>query len=307
MTWAPVTMRWPEQATQWMGGLTAAKDLAGAELVSTAQRLAGLDGLASTNPGPVGDAAKGAIAAGRAALTEQLGQAPACLVVTPFQSGIGQGRGYQRFLSAPNVLEHLAKKLEDVSDTGRPAGSQYALSILFLGTRLEQLASSLSRFNALLPIPDLVRTERRAQHLTKLETEKWEIPGAGPLPRWQALPLERCTVVKAAKQSMAGQLAVLESYAADSSPLGDLAALATRKAAQQQGRDQQLAELKDLLAGGNPEVSMQARLIGPGNTSELRRELLAGAAPGHEWVLCAGLMLVGSKEGLSFVQELVGL
>ncbi|KAA0983769.1 hypothetical protein [Pseudomonas sp. ANT_J28] len=307
MSWAPVTMRWPEQATQWMGGLSAAKDLAGSELVSTAQRLAGLDGLASTNPGPVGGAAKGAIAAGRAALAEQLGQVPACLVVTPFQSGIGQGRGYQRFLSAPNLLEHLANKLEDVTDTGRPAGPQYALSILFLGTRLDQLATSLSRFNALLPIPDLVRTERRAQHLVKLETEKWEIPGAGPLPRWQALPLERCTVVKAAKQSMAGQLAVLESYAADSSPLGDLAALATRKVAQQQGRDQQLADLKALLAGGNPDVSMQARLIGPGNTSKLRRELLAGDAPGHEWVLCAGLMLVGSKEGLSFVQELVGL
>lgn len=307
MTWAPVTMRWPEQATQWMGGLSAAKDLAGGELASTAQRLAGLEGLASTNPGPVGDAAKDAITAGRAALAEQLGQAPACLVVTPFQSGVGQGKGYQRFLSAPNLLEHLAKKLDDVSDTGRPVGPQYALSILFLGTRLEQLASSLSRFNALLPIPDLVRTQRRAQHLVKLETEKWEIPGAGPLPRWQALPLERCTVVKAAKQSIAGQLAVLESYAADSSPLGDLAALATRKVAQQQGRDQQLADLKALLAGGNPDVSMQARLIGPGNTSELRRELLAGDAPGHEWVLCAGLMLVGSKEGLSFVQELVGL
>ena len=307
MTWAPVTMRWPEQATQWMGSLSAAKDLASGELLGTAQRLAGLDGLASTNPGPVGDAAKGAISAGRAALAEQLGQAPACLVVTPFQPGVGQGRGYQRFLSAPNLLEHLAKKLDDVTDTGRPAGPQYALSILFLGTRLEQLASSLSRFNALLPIPDLVRTQRRAQHLSKLEIEKWEIPGAGPLPRWQALPLERCTVVKAAKQSMAGQLAVLESYAADSSPIGDLAALAARKAAQQQGRDQQLADLKDLLAGGNPEVSMRARLIGPGNTSELRRELLTGDAPGHEWVLCAGLMLVGSKEGLSFVQELVGL
>jgi hypothetical protein len=307
MNWAPVTMRWPEQATQWMGELSAAQDLASGELVSTALRLTGLDGLTSTNPGPVGDAAKGAIAAGRAALAEQLGQAPACLVVTPFQSGIGQGSGYQRFLSAPNLLEHLAKKLDDVTDSGRPSGPQYALSILFLGTRLDQLASTLSRFNALLPIPDLVRTERRAQHLVKLETEKWEIPGAGPLPRWQSLPLERCTVVKAAKQSMVGQLAVLESYAADSSPLGDLAALATRKAAQQQGRDQQLDDLKALLAGGAEDSSMRARLIGPGNTSELRRELLAGDAPGHEWVLCAGVMLVGSKEALSFVQELVGL
>ncbi|WP_085649250.1 MULTISPECIES: hypothetical protein [unclassified Pseudomonas] len=307
MTWAPVTMRWPEQATQWMGGLSAAKDLATGELVSTAQRVAGLEGLASTNPGPVGDAAKGAIEAGRAALAEQLGQVPACLVVTPFQSGIGQGTGYQRFLSAPNVLEHLARKLEDATDSGRPAGPQYALSILFLGTRLEQLASGLSRFNALLPIPDLVRTERRAQHLMKLESDKWEIPGAGPLPRWQTLPLERCTVVKAAKQTMAGQLAVLEGYAADSSPLGDLAALAARKVAQQQGRDQQLADLKNLLAEGNPDVSIRARLIGPGNSSELRQELLSGDAPGHEWVQCAGMLLVGTKEGLSFVQELVGL
>jgi len=307
MTWAPVTMRWPEQATQWMGGLSAAKNLATGELASTAQRLAGLNGLASTNPGPVGDAAKGAIEAGRAALAEQLSQVPACLVVTPFQSSIGQGTGYQRFLSAPNVLEHLARKLEDATDSGRPAGPQYALSILFLGTRLEQLASGLSRFNALLPIPDLVRTERRAQHLLKLESDKWELPGAGPLPRWQTLPLERCTVVKAAKQSMAGQLAVLEGYAADSSPLGDLAALAARKVAQQQGRDQQLADLKNLLAEGNPDVSIRARLIGPGNSSELRQELLSGDAPGHEWVQCAGMLLVGTKEGLSFVQELVGL
>lgn len=51
MTWAPVTMRWPEQATAWIGDLSAAKDLAGHELASTAQRLAGLNGLVSTNPG----------------------------------------------------------------------------------------------------------------------------------------------------------------------------------------------------------------------------------------------------------------
>ena len=41
--WAPVTMRWPEQATQWVDGLGAAKELAGGELASTALRLASLD------------------------------------------------------------------------------------------------------------------------------------------------------------------------------------------------------------------------------------------------------------------------
>ena len=259
------------------------------------------------NPGPVGAAAAGAIAAGRAALAGQMGDAPACLAVTPFQSGIGQGRGHQRFLSAPNLLQQLADKLTDAGDGGLPIGPQYALSILFLGTRYDQLADTLARFNALLPIPDLVRTERRARHLAQLETEKWVMPQAGPLPRWQSLPLERCTVVKAAKQSMAGQIAVLESYAADSSPMGDLAALAGRKAAQQQGRDQQLNDLKALLAGGNADHSMRARILGPGNTTELRRSLLEGEAPGHEWVLSAGVLLVGSHQGLSFVRELVGL
>ncbi|UZD95754.1 hypothetical protein LOY64_01715 [Pseudomonas corrugata] len=307
MSWTSVTMRWPEQATQWMGDLDAAKDLASGELVNTAQRLSGLDGMTSTNPGPVGAAAESAIAAGRVALAGQMGEAPACLTVTPFQSGIGQGRGHQRFLSAPNLLQQLANKLVDNTDPGRPAGPQYALSLMFLGTRYDLFAETLARFNTLLPIPDLVRTERRARNLSRLEAEKWEIPSAGPLPRWQSLPLERCTLVKAAKQSMAGQLAVLESYAADSSPMGDLAALASRKAAQQQGRDQQLDDLKALLAGGNADHSMRARIIGPGDNTELRRLLLEGEAPGHEFVLSAGVLLVGSLQGLSFVRELVGL
>jgi hypothetical protein len=307
MTWAPVTMRWPEQATQWMADLDAAKNLAGGELASTAQRLAGLDGLATTNPGPVGGAAAGAIATGRAALGSQLGEAPACLAVTPFQSGIGQGRGNQRFLSAPNLVQQLAAKLVDQSDQGKPSGPQFALSVLFLATRFDQLADTLARFNALLPVPDLVRAERRARHLSRLEAEKWEMPSAGPLPRWGALPLERCTVTKAAKLSIAGQLAMLESYAADSAPMADLAALASRKASQQQGRDQQLADLKAMLATGDADSSMRARLIGPGDAAELRRQLLEGEAPGHEWVLTAGILLVGSLDGLSFVRELVGL
>lgn len=304
--WAPVTMRWPEQATQWMGELSAAKDLAGGELVNTAQRLAGLDGMTSTNPGPVGAAAESAIAAGRAALAGQMGEAPACLAVTPFQSGIGQGRGHQKYLSAPNLLQQLASKLTDAGDSARPAGEQYALAVMFLGTRYDQFAETLGRFNALLPIPDLVRTERRARHLSTLEQEKWVIPSSGALPRWGALPLERCTVVKAAKQSMAGQIAALESYA-DSSPMADLAGLAGRKAAKAQARDQQLADLQALLAGGQADSSMRARLIGPGSPADLRRDLFQGEAPGHEWVLSAGVLLVGSALGLSFVRELVGL
>lgn len=307
MSWAPVNMQWPTEATRWMGQLDAAKALASGELASTGQRLAGLQGLATTNPGPVGPAALGAITSGRQALADQLGEAPACLVVTPFQSGIGQGRGYQRFLSAPNLLQALASKLTDATDAGRPQGAQYALCLMFLGTRYDQLAAGLARFNALMPVPELVRAQRRAEHLAKLETEKWQMPQAGPLPRWQTLPLERCTVLKAAQQSIAGQIAVLESYAADSSPMADLAALAGRKAAQQQARDKNLADLQQLLQDGLTDTSIRARMLGPGTNAELRRTLLEGDAPGHEWVMSAGALLVGTEKGLSFVREMVGL
>ncbi len=228
-------------------------------------------------------------------------------MVTPFQTGIGQGRGYQRFLSAPNLLQELANKLTDSTDAGSPQGNLHALCILFLGTRFDQLAAGLAGFNALMPVPELVRTQRRAEHLAQLETEKWKIPQAGALPRWETLPLERCTVLKAAQQSIAGQISVLEGYAADSSPMADLAALAQRKVDQQRQRDQKLVDLQQLLAGGQTDNMLQARLVGPGSSAELRRKILEGDAPGHEWVMSAGLLLVGSEKGLSFVREMVGL
>jgi len=307
MSWAAVTMRWPAQATQWLEGLDVAKGLASAELVSTALRLGDLDGLATTAPGPVAGAAQAAIATGRAAMAEQLGQAPACLVVTPFQRGVGQGRGYQRFLSAPNLVQVLADKLLDTSGTAVVAGEQHALVVLFLSMRFDQLADTLSRFNALLPVPELLRTEKRARHLSLLEAQKWELPGTGSSLGWGTLPLERCTITKASRQSLSSQLAVLEGYTADSSPLADLTALAARKVAHSAACDQQLKDLQEQLANPTPDASMLTLMLGPGQPAELRRALLAQTSPGHEWVLCAGVMLVGPLEALSFVQELVGL
>lgn len=308
MNWTSVNMRWPEQATAWMDQMNDAKDMAGANLLSTAQRLSSLDGLATTDPSAIGGIVKDVVANGRAALEEQFSEAPKCIVVTPFQSGVGQGVGYQRFLSAPSALQHLAEKLDDSTDAARPEGEQYALVLLFLGTNFEMLASVLSKFNALLPIADLQRGERRARNLVQLEAEKWQIPTSGMQPTWSELPLQSCTVVKTATQSFNGQLAMMESYAADSSPLSDLTDLAQRKAQQSVDQDEKLAALKALLSGGTDEPTMQARLIGPGDTSELRKQLLEGDdAPGHEWVQSAGVMLVGSLNGLSFVHELVGL
>ena len=306
MNWSPVKMRWPEEATSWLNDLSESQGMAGVELDSAQARVATLATRATTSPGPVGAAAMQAVAAGRAALTGALGEAPLCLVVTPFQSGVGQGSGYQRYLSAPNLLQHMAAKLEDASDDNRPADTQHALVLIFLATRYDQLASTLAAFNTLLPMKDLQRAERRAEQLFGLEADKWELPSAGTLPLWGKLPLERCTITKVAAQTMSGQLSALESYA-DSTPLGDLSALATRKANQAKSMAKNLADLKAQFADSSANSTMQARLIGPGNNAELRQQLLAGDAPGHEWPLSAGVMLVGSLPGLAFVRELVGL
>jgi len=301
-------MQWPTDATAWMDQMDAAKDMATAQLDSAYGRLATLAEQVTTDLSLIGQAVKGVIASGRAALDGQFGDAPQCFVVTPFQSGVGQGTGYQRFLSAPNLVQRMADKLQDSADPAHPTGEQYALVILFLGTRFDQMAGVLSKFNALMPIAELQKAERRAKHLFELDTSKWELPSVGALPPWAALPLERCTVLKEASASINGQLARLESYAADSSPLDDLAELVQRKAEQAVGQDSKLNELKELLAGGTPDTSMQTRLLGPGDARELREQLLQGDdAPGHEWVLSSGVMLVGSLQGLSFVRELVGL
>lgn len=306
MNWSHVQMRWPEEATSWLNDLSESQGMAGVELDSAQARVATLATLVTTSPGPVGAAAMQAVAAGRAALTGALGEAPLCLVVTPFQSGVGQGSGYQRYLSAPNLLQHMAAKLEDTSDDNRPADTQHALVLMFLATRYDQLASTLAAFNTLLPMKDLQRAARRAEQLFGLEADKWELPSAGTLPLWDKLPLERCTITKVAAQVMSGQLSALESYA-DSTPLGDLSALATRKANQAASMAKSLADLKAQFADSSANSTMQARLIGPGNNAELRQQLLAGDAPGHEWPLSAGVMLVGSLPGLSFVRGLVGL
>lgn len=305
VTWSPVKLRWPVRATQWLDGLSAARALASGELAGTDLRLKELKEFALTQPGPVGEAARAGVETGRQALVEQLMQAPSSTVISPFQPGVGSGRGQQRFLSAPEVIQRLAEAL--LWNPTHPANlEQHALVILFLANRFDQLASALNPLSTVLPVPELVRAERRAIQMAQLEITKWEQPSARSA-AWQPLPLERCTVTKAARQLLSGQLAMLEGYLADSSPMSDLAAMAQQKMAQEQSRDQQLQALKNSFAGSNQTPNLLALKLGPGDARQLQEALLEAPAPGHEWVLCAGLLLTGSEQSLSFVQELTGL
>lgn len=303
MTWLPLSLSWPAQPTQWLAAFDSPLAQAGSELSAAADRLDALASLASTAPNPVGAAAGGAIAGGRGGLTGLLAGVTA-LTVTPFQHGIGQGSGLQRYLSAPNLLKHMAGQLTAGGDPHRPVGRQYGLAILVLGTEYGQMAQSLAVLNAVLPLPDLQRAERRAGHLARLDGEKWLMPASDTAPKWRARGLQRSTWPRKAQQAMAAQLAALEGYAADTSPVAELAALADRKTARLQAQAQHLANLQAELAGGGG--TLRVRWLDEGDPAELRDALLDGDAPGHEWSLCAGALLAGAQPAMTYLKELCG-
>ena len=303
MTWSPLALTWPSQPTQWLAALNAPLAQAGGELDAAAGRLDALVGLAGTEPNPAGAAASGAIAGGRQGLAGLLLDVTV-LTVTPFQHGAGQGSGIQRHLSAPNLLQHMASQLTAGGDPHRPIGTQHGLAILVLGTEFGQLAQSLAMLNAVLPLPDFQRAERRAGQLARLEGEKWLMPTSDTAPKWRARGLQRSTWPRQAHKAMSAQLAALEGYAADTSPVAELAALADRKAARQQAQAQQLATLQAGLAGGGS--TLRVRWLGEGDPAALRDALLNGDAPGHEWGLCAGVLLVGPQSAMTYLKELFG-
>lgn len=300
MTWSPLTLTWPAQSTQWLTSLDAPLSQAATELDAALGRIDALE--TATEPNPVGAAAAERITSGRQGLAGLLSEVRV-LVVSPFQHGLGSG--LQRSLSAPNLLQLMAGQLTAGGDPHRPIGRQHGLAVLVLGTELGQLSQTLAVLNAVLPLPTLQRAERRAGQLARLEGEKWLMPSADTAPKWRTRGLQSSTWPRQAQQAMSAQLAALEGYAADASPVAELAALADRKAARLQEQAQRLADLRTATAGGGG--TLRARWLGEGDPAELRDALLEGDAPGHEWGLCAGVLLTGPESAMTYLKELVGV
>ncbi|WP_416425776.1 hypothetical protein RAM80_08335 [Pseudomonas sp. App30] len=303
MTWQPMARQWPQQKIKWLAGLDTLKEHAAQQQRLTNLRLAKLESTAHELP--VTSVADDLLSKANQSLTQHFEQAPACLVLTPFQPGIGQGQGKHRFLSANNLLDQLGNHLLDAQATRHE--DHYALAIMILAASPAELATSLATFNTLLPLLELQRCERRARLLATLENEKWHKPVAAPLPQWGTVALAQTPVVREAHQALRSQLRLMETSVAAQPPLHALQHLAERKVAHQQATEQRLAAAQGNPANTGEVRNVQVRRVGPGNLQELRRQLLEGDKPGHEWIMCAGAILVGDQQALACVSELVGL
>lgn len=275
MTWHPLIPHWPDKTCEWASHLP----------VEAADFWTLLD-------------------QGRRALRQQFDQSLGCLTLTPYQPGIGQGQGQQRFLSANNLMAQMGNQLLDFTTTH---DDNHALAIIALAATADELAETLARLNGLLPIPELQRCERRARLLAALESEKWHKPVAASLPQWGSLALQHLPVTRDTRQALNARLTEMDNARPSTSARDALKQLANRKQARQQANSRRMATLQNSFSTGVEHLNLRVRRVGPGTPSELRRQLLDGAAPGPEWIMCAGVVMIGNEQALAFISELVGL
>lgn len=305
--WQSVKLQWPENSTAWLGDFAKLNGQINDQQNELLTKIDDLAALVSYQPDQLAEDAQQAVNTASHALTEQFAISPYCLTVTPFQLGIGTGKGYFKYLAAPNLINHLLTKLNDGGDAQRPAGDNLdAIIILFLSHNYRQFSDLITLFSSMLNIEELEIAGRRADYLANLELSRQIIPKAPTLPHWQTLNMEKLNLVGQIKNSLTSQVAELQSYTT-SSPIDTLKDLLATKQKQQQEQQQAIEDLKQQLANNQSQGQMQAVYLTGGTTSDIRQAILELDNPAYDWPLCAGCLFIGPANGLAFVREVLGI
>ncbi|MGQ6557364.1 hypothetical protein ACUND6_04640 [Serratia sp. IR-2025] len=161
------------------------------------------------------------------------------LTVNPWTYGAGQVTPSGNYLSPENAVKFLAGKLKSAG------GTPGAVGFLITATQSDRFLDDLAGFAALLPIPDLQKTARKAVAQAELAVSKMQLPGLQGIGLPDAAPLSLSTTrtaqnaqrIQAAAESAAAGLSFDDINSALQS-LEDAASQA------QQAAEQALTELK---------------------------------------------------------------
>lgn len=218
-----------------------------------------------------------------------------CLVVTPYQHGIGQQQSGQYTLAAPNAIKTMAAKLQDGADHLLPAGQFHAVAWMVTGSSEVELAAALAPVCAILPLPEWCATLRRLTANNDIMAQ----PTAAMVPRWKVEepliwdPLRRQLMLTAARD------ALQESENNSPTPATTKAKLATLAAK----RAARVAELDNALASKPSLAGMLWSWHGYGEPASLAAQLLESDHPDHSHSMTVGALLL-SPSPLTFWQEL---
>lgn len=218
--------------------------------------------------------------------------------VHPWLINVGEGEGVNMLLSAPNAMRALADTL---NDSALPNINYDALILLFDASNPNQLAASLTVFNQVFKMPDLLRVERRAQQIATLDDTKLTLPTVDNKSQWVRQRAQQYQAIAATSRTVNPILALSTSAASDVDPLEELTKLINKK--QQRINDMQAAhtQISSKFTGDGGNVM---RLSGAKDV--IAHALREPCGFGHDRSTCAATMFLSEPSGLTLLTEFLG-
>lgn len=202
------------------------------------------------------------------------------LTVNPWTYGAGQVTPSGNYLSPENAVKFLAGKLKAAG------GTPGAVGFLITATQSDRFLDDLAGFAALLPLPDLQKTARKAVAQAELAVSKMQLPGLQGVGLPDTAPLSLSTT-RTAQNAQRIQVAA-ESAAAGLSfddITSALQSLDEAASQAQQAAEQALTDLK----GRRVDAWM---FTDEGHPSNIANNMLNGI-PEPDAIFTLGALFVG--------------
>jgi len=305
MAWQTANLQLPPSIAAVGDSLGDVIDGAGAVAASVGARLSALTST-SFSLGDLASAAEAATSA-RTSFDEAMNTTAHFCCVHPFIAGAREPGTQNHYLAFPNAVKHLAAKLLDPHDSGRPSfGSDgAALALNISGKNLQDFQTKLQTFNAVFPVAPLMMAERRCTALLQQESTRYTIQQPAMEPSFQSLPLASLPTVQAVKRAVGQRLSMAESYNVENtSPVAELAALISEKAAHAAEQVGAYTALLDQFSG-----SPCGALYIEGDTPRDLQSALLSAENGRQFDhgMTAMLLFIGVPSDLLFLRQLFGV
>lgn len=295
MTWQNVSHQWPSQAQTIQTQSVHVLGQVGDVMNASVSRMAGLANQVSVKRHPLSQEAE-AIRSLRGELEQLLCQGQV-LSVHPYQYQVGHKVESGHHLSPDVAVQALAAKLMDGNDKQKPTGQQHALGWMIAESSLADFAKSTQALFEVVNLPELGMVTRRLAQEQRVQTDKFIQPNPIAQPRFKPMASLNPRPLRHVLNWQGGQLAHIESLAADwQSPVDKLGQLA-------QKRDAQLQAWQGAIDGLKQSDVTLLKFEG-GGTREVIATLLNQSQPPSRANRYTFASLFLSPEPLSFLSEL---
>lgn len=306
VSFAPLRLTPPSGVTTLTTAVGAALESVGQTVSAGVSGLGGL-GLPSLPSLPGLPGTPPSATALRESLTTALEQQAQCLMVSPYQYGVGNRLGEAAWLTPAQAIKQAAQSLGalTVSDL---IGDTALVLVLSAAVDQSAMAQALGDLNTAFPLPDLQKLQRRARAVADLEQTKFTIPAAPAFPPWGQCVPRKLPVARQCSRALSALVAQAEGReAAAVDPAAVLAQFAQRQTQSVQSLRQELSDVAASLSQ-TTTLSGWFGLYVDGAAAVGARLLAQLAPPLDERFKCAtALAWYGSKDHVAYYKELFGL